>query len=196
MPSISSKAAPIQVSSVRFAPRKLRRGDERVGSDTGSACFSSKPSTKASWLPDDFLAHFAPPTGLFVATVVGARKIRADAPPCRRSLRDPVAAAMRVAAGSWIPVFGVVVAMDVATALLALFALKQMRATYLGARTSGPSAELAPAASRRRMSRRTDQPLWRRCLSKPHAAIPCLPRGRSLTSRGFRKIICIQTSDV
>jgi hypothetical protein len=106
------------------------------------------------------------PTGLLVATVVGARKIRADAPPSRRSLRDPVAAAMRVAAGSWIPVFGVVVAMDVATALLALLALKQMRAAYLGARTSGPLAELAPAASRRGMSRRTDQPLWRRCLSK------------------------------
>jgi len=38
--------------------------------------------------------------------------------------------------------------MDIATALLALFGLKQMRAAYLGARKSGPSAELAPAASR------------------------------------------------
>jgi hypothetical protein len=47
---------------------------------------------------------------------------------------------MRVAAGSWIPVFGVVVAKDIATALLALFALKQMRAAYLDARTSGPLA--------------------------------------------------------
>jgi hypothetical protein len=110
----------------------LRRGDERVGSDTSSACLSSKPSTKASWLRDDFLAHFAAPTGLFVATVVGARKIRADAPPSPRSLRDPLAAAMRVAAGNWIPVFGVVVAMDVATALLALFALKQMRGAGAG----------------------------------------------------------------
>jgi MFS transporter, OFA family, oxalate/formate antiporter len=85
---------------------------------------------------------------LFVSTVVGARKIRADAPPSRRSLRDPAAAAMRVATGSWIPVFGVAVAMDIATALLALFGLKQMRAAYLGDRKSGPSAELAPAASR------------------------------------------------
>jgi hypothetical protein len=118
------------------------------------------------WLPDDFFAHFAAPTGLFVATVVGARKIRADAPPSRQSLRDPVAAAIKVAAGSWIPVFGVVVAMDIAAALFALFALKQMRAAYLGARTSGPLAELAPAASRRRMSRRTDQPLWRLHLAK------------------------------
>jgi hypothetical protein len=53
---------------------------------------------------------------------------------------------MRVAAASWILAFGVVVAMDVAAALLALFALKQMRAAYLGARTSGPSP--APTASR------------------------------------------------
>jgi hypothetical protein len=38
--------------------------------------------------------------------------------------------------------------MDIATALLALFALKQMRAAYLGGQTSLPSAGLAPAASR------------------------------------------------
>ncbi len=63
-------------------------------------------------------------------------------------LGGPVAAAMRVATGSWTPVFGVAVAMDVATALLALFALKQMRAAYLGAHTALPSAELAAAASR------------------------------------------------
>jgi hypothetical protein len=35
--------------------------------------------------------------------------------------------------------------MDIATALLALFALKQMRATYLGARLSSSSTEFAPA---------------------------------------------------
>src|SRR5580693_345904 len=63
-------------------------------------------------------------------------------------LGGPVAAAMRVATGSWTPVFGVAVAMDVATALLALFALKQIRAAYLGAHTSSSSAELAPAPSR------------------------------------------------
>jgi MFS transporter, OFA family, oxalate/formate antiporter len=61
-------------------------------------------------------------------------------------LGGPAAAAVRVAAGSWTPVFGVAVAMDVATALLALFALKQMRAAYLGAQTSLPSANLAPAS--------------------------------------------------
>jgi MFS transporter, OFA family, oxalate/formate antiporter len=63
-------------------------------------------------------------------------------------LGGPVAAAMRVATGSWTPVFAVAVVMDVATALLALFALKQMRAAYLGAHHSLPSARLASAASR------------------------------------------------
>jgi MFS transporter, OFA family, oxalate/formate antiporter len=63
-------------------------------------------------------------------------------------LGGPVAAAMRGAAGSWTPVFGVAIAMDVATALLALFALKQMRAAYLGAHASSRSADLAQATSR------------------------------------------------
>ena len=54
----------------------------------------------------------------------------------------------RIATGSWTPVFGVVVAMDVATALLALFVLKPMRAAYLGAQPALPSAGMAPAASR------------------------------------------------
>ncbi len=63
-------------------------------------------------------------------------------------LGGPVAAAMRVATGSWTPAFGVAVAMDIITALLALFALKQMRAAYLGAHSSLPSARLASAASR------------------------------------------------
>ena len=63
-------------------------------------------------------------------------------------LGGPVAAAIRVAAGSWTPVFGVAVAMDIVTALLALFALKQMRAAYLGAHPSLPTARLASAASR------------------------------------------------
>ncbi len=48
-------------------------------------------------------------------------------------LGGPVAAAMKVATGSWTPVFGVAVAMDVVTALLAVFVLKQMRAAYFGA---------------------------------------------------------------
>jgi OFA family oxalate/formate antiporter-like MFS transporter len=63
-------------------------------------------------------------------------------------LGGPVAAAMRGATGSWTPVFGVAVAMDIATALLALFALKPMRAAYLGARTSAPAAELATVGAR------------------------------------------------
>ena len=49
-------------------------------------------------------------------------------------------------------VFGIAVAMDIATALLALFVLKQMRATYLGDRLSSSSAEFAPVAPRSRAS--------------------------------------------
>jgi MFS transporter, OFA family, oxalate/formate antiporter len=63
-------------------------------------------------------------------------------------LGGPVAAQMRVATGSWTPVFGMAVAMDIATTLLALFALKQMRAAYLGAHPSLSEARLASAASR------------------------------------------------
>jgi MFS transporter, OFA family, oxalate/formate antiporter len=62
-------------------------------------------------------------------------------------LGGPVAAAMRVATGSWTPVFGVAVAMDLTTALLALLALKRMRVAYLGAHASSPAADLAPATS-------------------------------------------------
>jgi MFS transporter, OFA family, oxalate/formate antiporter len=63
-------------------------------------------------------------------------------------LGGPVAAAMRGATGSWTPVFSVAVAMDVVTALLALFVLKQMRAAYHGAQASSALPELAPATSR------------------------------------------------
>jgi hypothetical protein len=42
--------------------------------------------------------------------------------------------------------------MDIATALLALFVLKQMRAGYLGTQLSSSSAEFAPAGSRSRAS--------------------------------------------
>lgn len=52
-------------------------------------------------------------------------------------LGGPVAAALHDAAGSWTPVFVVAVVMDVLTAGLALFALKQMRR----ARISGVAAE-------------------------------------------------------
>ena len=55
---------------------------------------------------------------------------------------------MRGATGSWTPVFGVAVGIDVVTALLAPMVLKQMRAAYLGAQAPAPARELAPAASR------------------------------------------------
>ena len=42
-------------------------------------------------------------------------------------LGGPVAAAIHSAQGSWLPVFGLIIAMDIATGLLALFVLKPMR---------------------------------------------------------------------
>jgi oxalate/formate antiporter len=96
--------------------------------------FSLFPST----LTDTFGSRYATTNYGFLYIAQGVGSI----------LGGPVAASMRVATGSWTPVFGVAVAMDIITALLALFALKQMRAAYLGAQTSLPSAELAPAASR------------------------------------------------
>jgi MFS transporter, OFA family, oxalate/formate antiporter len=96
--------------------------------------FSLFPST----LTDTFGSRYATTNYGFLYIAQGLGSI----------LGGPVAAAMRVATGSWTPVFGVAVAMDVATALLALFALKPMRAAYLGAQPSSPSAELAPASSR------------------------------------------------
>jgi MFS transporter, OFA family, oxalate/formate antiporter len=43
-------------------------------------------------------------------------------------LGGPLAAQLRKTSGSWLPVFGLVIVMDIATALLALFLLKRMRA--------------------------------------------------------------------
>ena len=96
--------------------------------------FSLFPST----LTDTFGSRYATTNYGFLYIAQGVGSI----------LGGPVAASMRVATGSWTPVFGVAVAMDIATALLALFALKQMRAAYLGAQTSSRSPEFAPAASR------------------------------------------------
>jgi oxalate/formate antiporter len=96
--------------------------------------FSLFPST----LTDTFGCRYATTNYGFLYIAQGVGSI----------LGGPVAAAMRVATGSWTPVFGVAVAMDIATALLALFALKQMRAAYLGAHPSLPPARLASAASR------------------------------------------------
>jgi len=50
-------------------------------------------------------------------------------------LGGPLAALLKDAAGSWVPVFGLVIAMDILTALLAIFALRPMRAR---ARTYAP----------------------------------------------------------
>jgi oxalate/formate antiporter len=48
-------------------------------------------------------------------------------------LGAPVAAYMAEQTGSWLPVFGVIIAMDVITGLLALFVLKPMRRSYASA---------------------------------------------------------------
>jgi oxalate/formate antiporter len=58
-------------------------------------------------------------------------------------LGGPVAAWMHDAAGSWMPVFGLIIAMDVITGLLALFVLKPWRAAWLGGGVG--AAKLQPA---------------------------------------------------
>lgn len=57
-------------------------------------------------------------------------------------LGGPVAALIREGTGSWLTVFGIVIAMDVATGLLALFVLKPMRQAWLG----GSAGRAVPAA--------------------------------------------------
>ena len=47
-------------------------------------------------------------------------------------LGGPMAALLKEATGSWVPVFGLIIGMDVLTALLALFVLKPMRSTMTG----------------------------------------------------------------
>jgi MFS family permease len=46
-------------------------------------------------------------------------------------LGGPVAALLRDSFGSWLPVFGIVVVLDVLTGVLALFVLKPLRARYI-----------------------------------------------------------------
>ena len=58
-------------------------------------------------------------------------------------LGGPAAAWMHDATGSWLPVFGLIIAMDVITGLLALFVLKPWRAAWLGG--SVGAAKLQPA---------------------------------------------------
>jgi hypothetical protein len=48
-------------------------------------------------------------------------------------LGGPFAALTHDHTGSWIPVFGIIISMDVLTALLALFVLKPLRRTWLSA---------------------------------------------------------------
>lgn len=51
-------------------------------------------------------------------------------------LGGPIAALIHQSSGSWIPVFGLMIALDLSAALLAFFVLKGMRARYM-ARTAG-----------------------------------------------------------
>ena len=53
-------------------------------------------------------------------------------------LGGPIAALVHQATGSWVPVFGLMIALDLTAALLAFFVLKSMRSRYL-ARTVEPA---------------------------------------------------------
>jgi oxalate/formate antiporter len=48
-------------------------------------------------------------------------------------LGGPIAALLYIQTGSWLPVFGIIIALDAITGILALVALKPMRRAYLGA---------------------------------------------------------------
>ncbi len=60
-------------------------------------------------------------------------------------LGGPVAAALHDKAGSWVPVFSIVIVMDVLTGLLALFVLKKMRAAHIAGATAAPA--IVPATA-------------------------------------------------
>ncbi|MGO9174405.1 MAG: oxalate/formate MFS antiporter [Rhodomicrobium sp.] len=79
--------------------------------------FSLFPST----LTDTFGTRHATANYGFLYTAQGVGSI----------LGAPAAAKLFEATGSWIPVFGLVIAMDILTGLLALFALKPMRRALL-----------------------------------------------------------------
>lgn len=55
-------------------------------------------------------------------------------------LGGPVAAAIRNAAGSWVPVFLIVICLDVVTALLAFFVLRRLRTQWLAQSADGTPA--------------------------------------------------------
>lgn len=59
-------------------------------------------------------------------------------------LGGPIAALVHQATGSWVPVFGLMIALDLTAALLAFFVLKSTRARYLAGASSQPYS--APAA--------------------------------------------------
>ena len=52
-------------------------------------------------------------------------------------LGGPVGGLLHDATGSWLPVFGIIIAMDALTGCLALFALKPLRRRYLAASAVG-----------------------------------------------------------
>ena len=60
-------------------------------------------------------------------------------------LGGPVAALIHDGAGSWLPVFGLIIAMDALTAILALAVLKPMRRAWLQASKTIPVGALAEA---------------------------------------------------
>lgn len=92
--------------------------------------FSLFPST----LTDTFGARYATTNYGFLYMAQGIGSV----------LGGPLAAQLKAATGSWMPVFGIVVALDLATAALALFVLKPSRAKAKD-RVSAPIGELAPA---------------------------------------------------
>jgi MFS family permease len=59
-------------------------------------------------------------------------------------LGGPVAALIHDSSGSWMPVFAIIIVLDILTGLLALFVLKPWRSAWFGG-TVGGSAKMAPA---------------------------------------------------
>ena len=89
--------------------------------------FSLFPST----LTDTFGARHATANYGFLYMAQGVGSI----------LGGPLAALLRGAAGSWVPVFALAILFDVVTALLALFVLKRMRAAYRAAAPAGAALQ-------------------------------------------------------
>ena len=58
-------------------------------------------------------------------------------------LGGPAAAWLHDATGNWMLVFGLVITMDIITALLALFVLKRMRHGFIGYGTTAPKLRAA-----------------------------------------------------